>query len=321
MNKNDQRSIEAMLRELPRTADQTLGGLTAGPHLKARIERAAQNPAPAASRFALPRWTPALCCAAALALFIALNPIQLQQPEELITAGPLGPIATDSPVAAANLTADLGDSDIQLSRGNSKPGYRSIWAASSNGSFPLIGINGRYYRMLTSPLNVDPSLMGSTVGTIAEFTTEPSLSGTDVVLSNAVAFGQPVYEIRGMADTLVTAEVNGQMRLFQRVSFNGNARRGSESLADTLEVSGRVIAMELSGVGTITDPGVCSRLLETLFDCASYESSGSISSRQSLLIELDSGLVVQMAVKSDRLAACGTWSCPEFFEAFVAACE
>jgi len=28
-----------------------------------------------------------------------------------------------------------------------------------------------------------------------------------------------------------------------------------------------------------------------------------------------------MAVKSDSLAACGVWSCPEFFEAFEDACN
>ena len=50
-------------------------------------------------------------------------------------------------------------------------------------------------------------------------------------------------------------------------------------------------------------------------------SSGSISSRKALLIELNNGLVLQLAVKGDNLAACGVWSCPEFFEQFEAACN
>ncbi len=315
--------LESMLRDLPRTADGQLRDLTAGPHLKARIERACTAPAAASprTRCTLPRWVPAACCMAALALILAVVPLSADQPDELITAGPLGADTTDAPVMAASLSAGLGDSDVHIKAGRSTPGFRNIWSESRSGSFPLIGVNGRYYRMLTSPPNVDSSLFGRSLGVIAEYTTEPSLSGTDVVLSNAAALGQTVYAISGMGDTLVTAEVDGRMRLFQRVSFNGNALRGSEGLADTLQIRGHVIAMELSGVGTITDPAVCEGLLSTLLNCASYESSGSLSPRQSLLIDLDSNLVLQLAVRSDRLAACGTWSCPEFFEAFEAACE
>ncbi len=314
--------LEQMLRDLPSTAESQLSDLTAGPHLKARIQRAAVSPAPVRPRFALPRWMPAACCMAAmvLALALALPSIGTPGGEDLITAGPLGPGITAEPAVLADMSAGLGDSDVSIGSGRSKPGYRNIWAESSGGSFPLIGVNGRYYRMLTSPRNVDGSLIGHTLGTVAEYTTEPSLSGTDVVLSNVAAFGQPVYAIAGMGDTLITAEVDGRMRLFQRVSYNGNALRGNESLTDTLQIRGHVIAMELSGVGVITDPAVCEQLLATLLDCASYESSGSISPKQSLLIELDSNLVVQLSVRSDRLAACGTWSCPEFFEAFEAAC-
>lgn len=320
VNENRAGQIEAMLQQLPQAAEQGLSGLTAGPHLKARIQLAATQPEKARSPFALrlTRWMPIACCLAALALFVAIGlPSEQTQPASLIDSNSLGP-ATDVPGV---LTADLTDSGIVISAGNANPGYRSIWASSSGGSYPLIGVNGKYYRMLTSPRSVSSSLIGSSLGTVAEFTTEPSLAGTDTVLSNTVAFGKDVFAIRGMGDTLVTAEVDGQMRLFQRVSFNGNALRGRESLSDTLQIEGRVIAMELSSVGTITDPAVCERLLATLFDCASYESSGSVSSRQSLLLELDNGLVLQMAVKSDSLAACGVWSCPEFFEAFEEACN
>jgi hypothetical protein len=111
------------------------------------------------------------------------------------------------------------------------------------------------------------------------------------------------------------------MRLFQRVSFNGNALRGSERLTDTLAVSGKVVSLELSGVGTVSNPYDCDALISLLLNSASYTSSGSLSSNQALLIELDNGLVLQMAVKGDRLAACGVWSCPEFFEEFETLCK
>ena len=318
--KQDQHiDVDAMLRELPATADKALNDLQATPFLKARIDRAVAEKNQGKVRFALPKWAPAVCCAAVvLVLALVFVPMD-QQPGNLINSGMLGD-PTMPP--ASVLSADLGDSNVTISTNVAAPGYRNMWANVQNGSFPLIGVNGKYYRMMTSPKSVSSSLLGGQVATVNEFTTEPSLSGTDVVLSNAASAGTAVYAVRGVSDsTFVAAEVDGRMRLFQRVSFNGNALRGGERLADTLAVSGKVVALELSGVGTVTDPSTCEALLSTLLNCASYTSSGSLSSRQALLIELNNGLVLQMSVKGDRLAACGVWSCPEFFEEFEAYCQ
>ena len=318
--KQDQHiDVDAMLRELPATADKALNDLQATPFLKARIDRAVAEKNQGKVRFALPKCAPAVCCAAVvLVLALVFVPMD-QQPGNLINSGMLGD-PTMPP--ASVLSADLGDSNVTISTNVAAPGYRNMWANVQNGSFPLIGVNGKYYRMMTSPKSVSSSLLGGQVATVNEFTTEPSLSGTDVVLSNAASAGTAVYAVRGVSDsTFVAAEVDGRMRLFQRVSFNGNALRGGERLADTLAVSGKVVALELSGVGTVTDPSTCEALLSTLLNCASYTSSGSLSSRQALLIELNNGLVLQMSVKGDRLAACGVWSCPEFFEEFEAYCQ
>ncbi len=318
MNQKKHMDIDAMLRELPKDADKALNGLQATPFLKARIDRAVEEKKQGKVRFALPKWAPALCCAAVV-LVLALTVLPMHgQPDSLITTNALGPTA----VPTGAISGDLGNDAVTISNKAAKPGYRNIWSDAKGGSFPLIGMNGKYFRMLTSPNRVSSGLLGGSVATVSEFTTEPSLSGTDVVLSNAVASGCEVYSIHGVsADTLVAAEVDGRMRLFQRVSFNGNALRGSEDLADTLAIAGQVVAMELSGVGTVTDPAACEELLSLLLDNASYESSGSVSSKQSLLIDLNNGLVLQMAVKGDKLAACGVWSCPEFFEAFEEYCE
>ena len=307
--------IDAMLRELPQAADKALSGLEATPFLKARIDRAINEEKQGKVRFAIPKWAPALCCAAiVLVLALAVFPMSSDQHSGIINSAALG---DPTPVPANVMTADLNSGSVFISAGSAKPGYRSIWSDVKDGSFPMIGLNGKFYRMLTSPNTVDSELLGAQVATISEFTTEPSLSGTDVVLSNAASSGSAVYAIQGVNEnTLVAAKVNGRMRLFQRVSFNGNALRGAEKLADTLALSGRVVAMELSGVGTVTDPAACESLLATLLSCASYESSGSISSKKALLIEMDNGLVLQLSVKGDNLAACGVWSCPEFFEAF-----
>lgn len=303
------------LEQLSQTADRSLSGLEADRHLMLRIERAAAQPPQPRKRKV---WAPALACAMALVVCVAVTVPMLRQPRQnsLITSQAAGNGVAGSERALLNMSED----SVSIGQNGAAPAYRSIWEEGS-GTFPLIGAQGRYYRMLTTPGSVSDSLLGTSLGTVAEFTTEPSLSGGDVLLSNAAAFGTEVYEITGMGGTLVAAEVNGSMRLFQRVSFNGNALRGSETLDDTLQISGHIASMELSDVGVITDAATCEGLMSTLLDCATYESSGTVSGRQSLLIGLDNGLTVQLAVRDDNLSACGTWSCPEFFEAFEAAMQ
>lgn len=315
--------FEAQLRNLPDTVNQSLAGLTAGTELNNRIQMAVRDSRASRQKKSFPvrRFVSvAGVCAAAVALFVGLSPL-LSSPANapLIQSSPLG----DKPTATERtLRADLTGSDVSIGQKQSVPSYRNLWSSSSDGStFPLIGVNGSYYRMMTSPRSVSSSLLGASLGTIAEYMTEPSLSGTNVMLSNKAAVGTEVYGISGMSSTFVAAEVDGQMRLFQRVSFNGNALKGSETLADVMQLSGHVASIELSGVGTITDTSVCADLISLLLNDATYESSGSLSAKQSLLIELDNGLVYQFTVKNDKIASCGTWSCPEFFEAFEAACE
>lgn len=312
--------LEARLRQLPEIVDHTFSSLTADEALKRRIQRAVTNPEPAPVRRPVYRTlVPALSLALVLIVgaVVALPALRHADDQNRLihsqAAGSVTEQATDN-------MSDLNNGRVTISSG-AIPEYRSLWETGDNGNFPLIGVNGCYYRMLTSPASVSASLLGESLGTVAEFTTEPSLSGTDVILSNAASFGTDVYPVAGMGDTLVAAEVNGALRLFQRVSFNGSALRGSESLADTLQIAGHIIAMELSDVGVVTDRSACEMLFGTLLDNASYDSSGSLSATQSLLIELDNGLIVQLAIRHDQLAACGTWSCPEFFEEFEEAMD
>lgn len=300
------------LEQLPEITEKALGGLTAGQHLKLRIEKAAANPQP--QRRPVAAWAPVLACALVLAIALGVGIPALQpQPETgLISTQPAGQSGSGNEIALL----DLNRNTVNIRQRISAAGEDSLWASGENGNFPLIGVNGKYYRMLTVPQDADGALLGKSVGTVAEFTTEPALSGTDVILSNVAAGNTKVYGVSGMSGTLIAAEVDGQTRIFQRVSFNGSALRGKETLADTLQIAGHITAMELSGVGTVADPAACEALFATLLDCASYQSSGSVSGKQTLLITLDNGLALQLAVKNDKFSACGTWSCPEFFEAF-----
>ncbi len=306
------------LNQLPEAAQRGLAGLTAGQNLKYRILNEAKQPQHRTHNHA---WIPAVCCALVLviACTVALPGLRTRHAENnglLIASQPAGQ-ATDTPL----LTANGGIVGGSVSSRKSAPSYRSIWESGQNGNFPMVGIQGSYYRMLTTPASVDDSLLGANLGAVEEYTTEPALSGTDVILSNRCPAGTAVYEINSMGGTLVAAQVDGVNRVFQRVGFNNHALNGGEGLSDTLQISGHVTMMELSDVGTVTDPDTITTLMNTLLENATYKSSGSVSGKQSLLLALDNGLTVQLAVKNDRFSACGTWSCPEFFDAFAAAAE
>lgn len=306
------------LEQLPQITDQALGGLNATEGLKYRILSAAREDSAPPRRRAM--WVPVACASLALALTLGIAiPRMTAQPDDqpLISAISAGSSETAS--ANEGTLVSLNNNSVSVSSRSHAPAFRSLWAQSSGGSFPMIGADGRYYRMMTSPTAVSSGLLGSKIGEVKQFTTEPALAASGVIMSNRVPSGTAVYEIRGMGKTLLAAEVDGSYRLFQRVSFNGSALRGSEKLADTLQIAKHITMMELSGVGTVSDSAKCEKLFSTLTKYADYASSGSVSSQQSLLIELDNGLTVQLMVKNDKLSACGVWSCPEFFDAFAEA--
>ena len=307
------------LEMLPEITDKALGGLNADDNMKERIlAHAAAGTSPARRR----PWAAALACALALVVGLSVGIPSLTHRTGINTA----PLIESQPLGTGEVgneraLLDLRSGDVTISASNGTPKYRSIWSENKNGSFPLLGVNGRYYRLLTSPAAMDERLLGRSLGTVSEFTKEPALSSTNGLISNILPSGAEVFGVSGMENTLVAAVIDGSYRVFQRVSFNGDALLGKEKLSDTLEISGHVIAMELSDVGIVTDKNTCDSLIKTLMKKASYESSGSINGNQSLLIALDNGLTLQLTVKKDKLAGCGVWSCPEFIEAFEAAAE
>jgi len=314
------------LQQLNEIAQEALGGLNAGQELRLRILKTARTQEHPATKGLL-RPMPMMAMAAALVILLAagsllapgaLNPATSQNDgNDVFDSLPSGQ-ATALPFAARALL-DVPPGSITLNAG-SIPEYRSIWAKGSGGNFPLVGISGKYYRMMRNPSSMPQNLLDGSIGQIAEFTDEPALADPNQIISNIVGQGETVYTVSGMGDALVAANVNGEMRAFQRVSFANNAIMGGESLSDTLGISGKVIGLELTDIGTISDESTASYLADILLNSASFENAaGSQSGKRSLLIQLSNGLVVQMFVNNDALSACGSWSCPEFFEAFSAA--
>ena len=311
------KNVEERLRALPDIAASS--GLQADEQLKRRILRAAEG-TPRKKSFQVKRLVPAFCALVVLVGGIAFamprlqgkSNVNIQTP--LLKSHPAGALTVGDKLA---LDVPPGSITIKSSR---NPSYRSIWAPMSGGNFPLVCVNGRYYRMLTNPASISSSLLGSSLGTVATFTSEPALAGKNGICSNAVQAGETVYAVNGMNGAMAAANVNGQMRVFQRVSFGDSALVGGEKLSDTLKASSAV-ALELSGVGAINDPATAQRLVDVLLKNASFLRAGGSETNQSLLIQLKSGLVLQMAVNGERVIACGTWACPEFFDAFQEAMQ
>lgn len=315
--------------QLRHTADRALAGLNADDTLKYRILHAAKEKP--ASRFNVRRaLVPVMSLALVLVLGITLLPgrdvISLDAAMLQTNRSTRKLISSHSAGEAADMeeNADYGvmmvaDSGLEGATVKSAqaPAFRSIWAKEGT-PFAMVAVDGRYYRMLTTPGSVKNSLLGAGVGEIGERVEDASVSGSGCY-SNVCEAGSTVYGIKGMSGTLVACEVNGTMRVFQRVSMNGSAVLGGERLADTLQLKGHVSSLALSGVGTVTDTAEAERLFGILCANASMDSAGSLKSDQALTITLDNGLSVQLTVKNDRLGACGTWSCPDFFAAFDAA--
>ena len=297
------------LENLNEIANQTLGGLHAGTPLKQKIlekTTIAKKPRP----FYL---QPAF--GAALSLCVVILGVYALLPKATPDETTIHSIAAGGGETQTRAMLNLAPGSVQLFSADTSS-HPSLWADGQGADFPLIAAFGKYYRLMESPPAIHESLLGEALGDIQEFTSEPSLSTTDTLVSNIAAQGETVYALSGMNGAAVAANVNGALRVFQRVSYAGNALKGGESLADTLKASGKVIALELSGYEPITDSETAAALVNTLLNNASYENASLLSSDSRLLIQLDSGISLQLMVKDDTVSACGSWSCPEFFEAF-----
>ena len=317
------------LENLPEIAAHQLGGLNADARMLTKIRQTAAG-RPARRQ---PIWKPALAGALALALVLSVSlwgmPALLNQsnPDKATLAlknsraagGAETQTATEQPGDAQLVATVTGAPDTGVSVGDATEAtspYRNLFAPERSGNFPVILIDGAAYRMLISPTEMKTALMGDSLGEVTEYTLEPALS-TGGIVSNIVSAGEKIYAVRDMQGAMVAAYVRGSLRVFQRISYAGTAVLGDETLRDTLTAPGSVTAMELTGVGVITNPETCRQLLQTLMDNAEYDNASfAADDKRSLLIGLDNGLLMQLMVGDDTVSACGTWSCPEFFEAY-----
>lgn len=304
------------LEQLPKIAEHQLGGLEAGQTLlcKIRIEAAEKKHKPKTAAML----RPVLAVCAALVLCVGAVAALNLGADAPAPVGDVPMLASYSAGEAVEEAAPMALAEVPRGSITMSAGMRrmsgSIFAEPENPSagFPLITIGGATYRMLTMPAALDAQLMGDVIGRVNEFNLEPAL-GSSSVISNIIGYGEDVYAVQDQS-ALVAANVDGAMRVFQRVSYAGAAVIGTETLGDTLCNAQDVAWIELEGAGRAEGDDARS-LMETLLSCADYENT-AFSAGQSMQIGLHSGLVLQLMTGEDSVSACGTWSCPDFFEAF-----
>ncbi|MHC1785639.1 MAG: hypothetical protein AB9880_01045 [Christensenellales bacterium] len=303
------------LTKLPDIANECLGGLRADDALYARIRQGRMAPV----RRGAPLRALALACSLVFALGLGAAVLKGLQGGAQEVPPLLTQAAGVLPGQGQLRALDVPRGSITLSTSSETPRYVGVWEKASGGSFPLIRAEDKYYRLLTNPTGIDSSMLGRSLGEVVTFTGEPALDQGGGILSNIVPLGAKVAVINGMEGTAVAAKVEGALRVFQRVSYSGNALVDDEGLEATL--SGKVRGLQLSGVGTVADPEKAQDLMDILFSTASYQSAASRATDQALLIQYSNGIVLQMAVSDRTLIACGTWGGSAFLDAFRAAVD
>ncbi len=310
------------LENLSDIANRQLGGLEASPTLLAKIKlEAAEKKQPRSIR-AVMRPMVAVCAALVLCAGAVMTVTQndatpgLTINENVLQSRSAG--VQTMPTEQPRTAGDMPHGSISMSA-SARRSNDTLFAQEESSGFPLISLNGATYRMLTAPDALSTSLLGDTLGTVTEFNIEPALSAGGVV-SNTVSLGENVYAIGSSGSALVAANAEGGLRVFQRVSYAGTAIIGSETLQDTLCAPEDAEWIEIAGMGRVAEPETVLSLMNTLFELADYQST-AFSNGASMQIGLKNGLVLQLTAGEDSISACGTWSCPDFFEAFTAAAE
>jgi len=302
------------LTDLPVIAHEMLDGLEAGVNIRERILAASKQASHKGFlRIAVPVCATALLVAAGIAVWVSSPKEPSGVPIEIHAAGD-----TQLTVVNPNLRADLPGGSLSIGSGGVSA-FRSLFAGDA-GNFPLIGYDGRAYRMMTSPGSLGSGSLGASLGD-ATHVNDPSQAASGDwygLISNAADADSAVYALAGLSTkTAVAATVNGQTRLFQRFTYGGYGPSG-DSLESVLDVRGKVKSLDLSNVGQIADSSIANALAAVLLDSAVLKGNDVSRDNQALNIELKSGLVLQLFVSKSTLSACGAWSCPEFFEAYQA---
>ncbi len=299
-------TLEEQLNHLPETANELASDVIADEHLLTRIRMRAAAPLQK-HRVTWRVAVPAVAAAAVLLVLLTVpqRDFSVMPHIENLSAGNAGTIPQPS------TRADLPAGSVTLESSGNVPAFRNIWAGNSEASFPMVLDNGKYYRLLSTPRNLNEKQLGNAIGTVTMLTSEMNGQG---LCSNTVLQGENVWQVRGMGDAVVAARIDGSLRVFQRVTA-GNAGQIPARLSEFMTAS-NVAELSLSGVGRIQNAQKAQELLSLLLNSASYVSGSCARSGQVLHIVYQNGITLQLYVSGNTCSSCGTWSCPAFFDQF-----
>ena len=306
-------TLDERLAQLAEAADELAADVQADDKLYSKIRYQAAKASAGSSRPRWQRlaWLPATAVAL-IVLTVTLVPVlRGSAPLEIrsVTAG-----GQTEAVPLPSTRADLPAGSVSVGNASDIPAFQNLWAGNSDTSFPMVLVNGSYYRLLSSPKKLSNKLLGQEIGTVEHYTPEMNGSG---FCSNTVLQGETVYSVQGMGTAVIAASIDGNIRVFQQVTANGNDSV-PQKLSQVIPASG-VSELSLSGVGRIKERHTAESLVSTLLGGAAYQGSGCSRTSQVLHIKYTNGITLQMYVRGQSLSASGTWSCPAFFEQFEAA--
>ena len=302
-------SMEQKLKNLHQTADEMLSGMQAAPmgaqHIL-RIEQAERK-----SRFS--GWIrigapvfAALVLFSGILLWRSVGGFRTPTSTPAVETIAAGEISGEKNYPAR---ADLPVGSVTLS-GGGNVSFMNLFAGNSMSSFPMIQVNGAYYRMLNEPQNLSSRALGKAVGQVSRHSSSPQ-NDSSGISSNTILEGETVYRVQSMDGAAVAARVNGDIRVFQRVSVNG---KGIPETVSAILGNGSVTEISLSGAGRVNDAGTIRRLMQILTRRSTFLSGSCSATSQGLYISFDNGITLQFYVSGSTVMSCGAWSCGEFME-------
>ena len=306
------------LSKLRQAVEHQLGGLTATSVMMNEIRKKASDKSvkPATFAWRKPVTAIALCAVCALLVFVLLpkpsdseNKSIVLTPEKSLTQSHHAGEAAEKTEGETSSTVSLvGQVSLQT---GSDPMQNTLFDGRLDGDFSMLIVNGKVYRLLTSPKSVAHEDFGKYIDAVDEYNTTPSLA-TGNCVSNVLQIGEGIYQTSDAIPGLIVAECNGIPRLWQRACYAGKAIKNGETLTDTLCAADQVESIEWLNHGCVSDEDA--QQLFALLSISDYIDANAYSG-DSVLIHMKNGFMLQLLMNGDTLCSCGTWNSTAFTEA------
>lgn len=306
------------LTKLRQAVEHQLGGLTATSVMMNEIRKKASDKSvkPVTFAWRKPVMAIALCAACAILALVFLpkpsdsenKPIVLTPEKSLTQSHHAGEVVEKTEDEVHEAVSLVGQVSLQT---GSDSMQNTLFDGRLDGDFSMLIVNGKVYRLLTSPKSVEREDFGKYVDTVDEYNTTPSLA-TGNCVSNVLQIGEGIYQTSDAIRGMVVAECNDTPRLWQRACYAGRAIQNGETIIDTLCDPDQVESIEWLNHGSVS--GKDAQQLFALLSKSDYIDANAYSG-DSVLIHMKNGFMLQLFMNGDTLCSCGTWNSTAFTEA------